>query len=198
MYVQRVGDTSPQRLTATPMQECCAMWSPDGQRLAYTDYLAEHGIFLTRRDGSGPWGKPVNRLDYGFGWGWSRGGALIVLTAGRRLRSSLPSERIEVIAPDSGAARIVYTAVDTLRDPIVGRVDFARDGAGVYFKSHDAAGRASFWYQPLSGGRPTMLVRFDDFSRPSFRSNFAAGAGRFFFAINDRQSDVWVAELTTR
>jgi hypothetical protein len=151
-----------------------------------------------RRDGSGRWGKPVNRLDYGFGWGWSRDGALIVLTAGRRLRSSLPSERIEVISPDSGAARTVYTAVDTLHDPIVGRVDFARDGAGLYFKSHDAAGRASFWYQPLSGGRPTMLVRFDDFSRPSFRSNFAAGAGHFFFAINDRQSDVWVAELTTR
>jgi Tol biopolymer transport system component len=198
MYVQRIGDAAPQRLTATPMQECCAMWSPDGQRLAYTDYLAEHGIFLTRRDGSGQWGKPVNRLDYGFGWAWSRDGALIVLTAGRRLRSSLPSERIEVIAPDSGVARTVYAAVDTLRDPIVGRVDFTRDAAGLYFKSHDAMGRASIWHQPLSGGRPTMVVRFDDFTRQSFRSNFAVGAGRFFFAINDRQSDVWVAELTTR
>ena len=85
-----------------------------------------------------------------------------------------------------------------LRDPIVGRVDFARDGAGVYFRSHDAMGRASLWYEPLTGGRPTLLVRFDDLAPQSYRSNFAVAAGKFFFAINDRQSDVWVAELTTR
>jgi len=103
-----------------------------------------------------------------------------------------------VVSPDSGAPRTLYAAVDTLRDPIIGRVEFAADGAGVYFKSHDAMGRASIWYQRLTGGRPTMVVRFDDFARPSHRSNFAVGAGRFFFAINDRQSDVWIAELTTR
>ena len=174
------------------------MWSADARTLAYTDYLGEQGIFLVRRDASGRWGSPTRRLDYGFGWARSRDGSLIVLTAGRRLRSTLPSERIELIGPESGAARTLYTAVDTLRDPIVGRAEFAGDGAGVYFKSHDAMGRASIWYQRLTGGRPTMLVRFDDFARQSYRSNFSAGAGRFFFTINDRQSDVWVAELTPR
>jgi len=198
MYVQRIGDATAQQLTSRPIQECCAMWSPDAHTLGFTDYLGEHGIFLIHRDASGRWGSPVRRLDHGFSWGWSRDGSLIVLTAGRRLRSSLPSERIEVVSPDSGAPRTLYAAVDTLRDPIVGRVDFSRDGAGVYFKSHDAMGRASFWYQPLSGGRPTMLVRFDDLTRQSFRSNFAVGAGRFFFSINDRQSDVWVAEVSAR
>ena len=198
MYAQRIGDASARQLTSTPAQECCAMWSPDGRTLAFTDYLGERGIFLVRRDVSGQWQTPVRRLDYGFGWDWSRDGALIVLTSGRRFRGSQPSERIELMAPDSGAPRTLYTAVDTLRDPIVGRVDFARDGAGVYFKSHDAMGHASIWYQRLTGGRPTMLVRFDDFARQSYRSNFAVGAGRFFFAMNDRQSDVFVADLTTR
>jgi eukaryotic-like serine/threonine-protein kinase len=198
LYVQRVGEATAQRVTTTPMQECCAMWSPDGQTLAYTDYLGEQGIFLVRRDSSGRWGTPTRRLTYGFGYRWSPDGSLIALTAGRRLRASSPSERLVVIAPDSGAPRTLHTAVDTLRDPIVGLVEFARDGAGVYFKSHDVMGRASLWLQPLAGGRPTMLVRFDDFARPSYRSNFAAGAGRFFFTINDRQSDVWVAELAAR
>ena len=174
------------------------MWSPDGQTVGYTEYLGEQGIFLAHRDASGRWGPPVHRLDHGFGWAWSRDGSLIALTAGRRLHSSSPSERIELLAPDSGAPRTLYTAADTLRDPIVGRVDFARDGAGVYFKSHDAMGRASFWYQRLTGGRPTMLVQFTDIERPSFRGNFAVGAGRFYFSINNRQSDVWSAELTAR
>ena len=140
MYVQRIGDDTAQRVTATPMQECCAMWSPDGRTLAYTDYLGEQGVFLVHRDASGRWGAPMHRLDHGFGWDWSRDGSLIVMTAGRRLRT-------------------------TLR---------------------------------LTGGRPTMIVRFDDFARQSYRSNFAVGAGRFFFTINDRQSDVWVADLTKR
>ena len=171
------------------------MWSPDGRTLGYTDYLGEQGVFLRHRDASGKWGPAVRRLDHGFAWGWSRDGSLIVLTAGRRIRSSLPSERIELIAPDSGPPRTLYAAVDTLRDPTVGRADFSRDGAGVYFKSHDAQGRASFWYQPLSGGRPKLVVRFDDYTRQSFRSNFAVGAGRFFCTITDRQSDVWLADV---
>jgi Tol biopolymer transport system component len=196
VYVQRIGEGTAQTVTATPSQECCSMWSRDGRTLAYTDYLGDLGIFLVRRDASGRWGQPVHRLDHGFGWAWSPDGLQIALTAGRRLRSSLPSERIEVIAPDSGAPRTLYAAVDTLLDPIVGRVEFSSDGAGVYFKSHDAMGRASFWYQPLAGGRPTLVVQFEDLMRPSFRSNFAIGAGRFFFAINDRQSDVWVADVT--
>ena len=110
MYVQRVGEATAQRVTTTPMQECCTMWSPDGRTLGFTDYLGEQGIFLVRRDSSGTWGIPTRRLDRGFGWGWSRDGALIVLTSGRRLRSSLPSERIEVIAPDTGGARTLYAA----------------------------------------------------------------------------------------
>jgi Tol biopolymer transport system component len=198
MYAQRIGDAAARQLTSTPTQDCCAMWSPDGRTLAFTDYLGERGIFFVRRDASGQWQTPVRRLDHGFGWAWSRDGALIALTSGRRIRGSLPSERIELMTPDSGAPRTLYTVADTLRDPIAGRVEFARDGSGVYFKSHDAMGHASIWYQRLAGGRPTILVRFNDFARQSYRSNFAVGAGRFFFAMNDRQSDVFVAELTTR
>jgi serine/threonine protein kinase len=44
----------------------------------------------------------------------------------------------------------------------------ARDGAGVYCKSHDVMGRASLWLQLLAGGPPTILVGFDDFARPSY------------------------------
>ncbi len=106
------------------------------------------------------------------------------------------AERLLVVSPDSGEALVAYTSVDTTRDPIVGGVEWSRDGKGVYFKSHDALGRASIWYQALAGGRPRLLVRFDDPARPSFRWNFSADGKRFYFSINDRQSDIWVAEVT--
>ena len=86
---------------------------------------------------------------------------------------------------------------NTLCDAIVGRVEFAPDGAGVYSESHDAAGRASFWDQPLTGAprrcslgsTPSRARRIAPTSRPAW--------GRFFFTINDRQSDVSAAELIT-
>jgi hypothetical protein len=46
-----------------------------------------------------------------------------------------------------------------------------------------------------AGGRPQLLVRFTDLSRPSIRPDFAAGAGRLFFTLEDRQADIWVAEI---
>ena len=198
IYVQRIGSTTAQRVTTSRVQACCALWSPDGHTLGFNEYLGEAGVFLVRRDAAGRWGQPKQRVAHGFSWAWSHDGSLIALTAGRRIRTTLPSERIELISPDSGAPRILYAAADTLRDPVVGQVIFTTDRSGVYFKSHDPMGHTSFWYEPLTGGRPTMLVLFDDLTRQSFRPNFAVGAGRFFFTIDDRQSDVWVAELTKR
>ena len=72
----------------------------------------------------------------------------------------------------------------------------AADAGTVYFKSHDAEGRASFWAVPLVGGQPRLLVRFEDLSRVSIRPDFAAGAGNFFFTLEDRQADIWMADIT--
>ena len=44
----------------------------------------------------------------------------------------------------------------------------------------------------------SVEVRFDDPLRPSIRSDFAAGNGRFFFTIDERRSDIWVAEIGHR
>jgi hypothetical protein len=62
-----------------------------------------------------------------------------------------------------------------------------RDGAGVYFKSHDAMGHASIWYQRLTGGRPTCSS-FDDSRVSRIAPTSPVGAGRFFFAMNDRRA----------
>ncbi len=56
-------------------------------------------------------------------------------------------------------------------------------------------GRASFWSLPTTGGRPRMPVRFDDPTKPSYHPAWVTDGRRFYFTINDRQSDIYVAEL---
>ncbi len=73
--------------------------------------------------------------------------------------------------------------------------DWSADGRTIYFKSHDAQGRASFWSIPATGGRPRLLARFDDPTRPSNGVAFTTDGKRLYFAIDDRQSDVWVVEV---
>jgi hypothetical protein len=51
---------------------------------------------------------------------------------------------------------------------------------------------------PATGGRPRLLVRFDDPARASNRFEFASDRRRFYFTVEDRQSDLWVAELVRR
>ena len=79
--------------------------------------------------------------------------------------------------------------------PAAAQVVWGLDGRTIYFKAHDALGRASFWSVNPDGGDPRLLVRFPDPDRQSSRRDFATDGVRFFFAIEDRQSDVFVAEL---
>jgi len=51
---------------------------------------------------------------------------------------------------------------------------------------------------PLAGGQPRQLVRFEDLSRVSIRPDFAVGGGKFFFTLEDRQADIWMADITRR
>jgi eukaryotic-like serine/threonine-protein kinase len=191
IFVQPLNGGPLQQVTATPAQESYPVWSPNGNAIAFYDQLAERGVsrglFVVSRDPSGRWGAPVARRAGTGHVSWSPDGRFI----------AYPSDgTVEVIAPDSGAPRVVYAPGTA--EPRAENVLISKDSRTLYFKSHDAQGRASIWSVPVSGGRPRLLVRFTDPSRPSIRPDFAAGAGRFFFTIEDRQSDIWVAEITKR
>jgi hypothetical protein len=67
----------------------------------------------------------------------------------------------------------------------------------VYFKTHDDVDqRAQFWAVPLDGKPARLLVHFTDPARRSNRTDFAVGAGRFYFAIDERRSNIWLADVT--
>jgi Tol biopolymer transport system component len=198
IMLQRLSDGAVQQLTNTAAQECCPSWSPDGRTLASADFSGEGGIFLMRRDSTGAWGPRRPLLRRGFLHTWSPDGRAIAVASGRTIRGAFQSERLELVPLDGSEPMVLYAVKDTVHDPLVGDPAWAPDGSRIFIKSHDVEGRASIWSLPVSGGRPRLLVRFDDPERPSARFNFGTDGERFYFTINDRQSDISVAEVNWR
>ena len=182
-------DGGPARqLTRDPGQRSMANWSPDGTALAMFDMSASR-VLVMRRDARGGWGAP--RFTGGSGWRpeWSPDGRTIAFVS--------PADgRIGIVPADSGAQRDIY--VPGAGDPLAELAIFGANGRELYFKSHDAEGRASFWSISADGGRPRLLTRFDDPARTSNRFEFASDGQRFYFTLEDRQSDIWVADVAPR
>jgi TolB protein len=190
VYVMPLDGGPLQQVTSSPRQEAQPRWSPDGKSLTLTMF-ATGGVWVVRRDANGVWGKPVSRSATGSWPVWSPDGRWIAFT------SYFLGGSLMVVGPDSGAPRVVLdsTTSDRLR---VEAVAWSADGSTLYFKSHDVKGNASFWSIPAAGGRPTLLTRFDDPARPSYRPEWSVGSGHMYFSIDDRQSNVWVMEATPR
>ena len=200
----RTLDGGPlQQVTASPSHESYPIWSPDGRAIAFVDQSLENGLmtrglFVVRRDGTGRWSQPVG-LAKGVGSRTKGIGGLRCAWLPDGLAVAIPRNGgIELIAADGGPARVVYAPAPASTHPEVKGVAVSEDGRTLYFKSHDSEGRASIWGVPTAGGGPRLLVRFSDPSRVSIRADFAAGAGRFFFTLEDRQADIWMAEITRR
>ena len=180
-----VGGGPVQQLTRSSRPRSMANWSPDGNALTFFD-IENSEIMVMRRDARGAWGAP--RLVAKRGWRpeWSPDGRAIAFVS--------PADgRIGVVGADSGAQGEIY--VPGAGDPLAELAIFAASGRELYFKSHDARGRASFWSVATTGGRPQLLARFDDPGRASNRFEFASDGRNFYFTLEDRQSDIWVAEV---
>lgn len=147
------------------------------------------GVYLVESDGAGGWSEPVTIRAGTAAGHWMADGAVLY---------SVSEARSTEIGPaDGGTPRTVYEPRPGSDDPLTERTAIpSEDGRSIYFKSHTADGRAAIWSVAVSGGKPRRLVTFDDPNRPSIRHDFGAGAGQFFFTLEDRRSVVWVVELS--
>lgn len=190
IYVVSADGRSVSRVIDEPLQERLPNWSPDGTRLVFdSDKTGSRELYIVSREADGSeWGEPRQLTAAGGGVGrWSPDGRLIAFTLGGA---------IWVVPPEGGDARLI------IRNPHPGRPfggpKWSPDGRLLYYRAFGADGYAGIWSIPAAGGTPRLLVRFDDPSRQSSRQEYAAGAGRFFFTISTRESDVWVMELVTQ
>ena len=168
----------------TSRSESFPRWSPDGSQLVFCDQLQPFGVFISTRRGPNQWTPAVLRA-YGSAPVWSPDGKSILYV-------KTGSSALAIMPVESGAERVVHTpAADEGKQ----RAVFSPDGATIYTKRHDLDGQASFWAIPVAGGPPRMLVRFTDSAHPSNRAEFTTDGKRLFYSVEERQSNVWVADV---
>jgi Tol biopolymer transport system component len=194
VFVLPLDGNPIQQVTATPeRQEVAPTWAPDGRTLAFfefegpTDSLARGSVWTAHRDDQGVWGPPERRVVRGNWPAWSPDGSQLAYALGT------VANRVFVAPAAGGEGRLIYDAGTD--GPRVEQVAWSSDSRLLYFKTHNAAGLAEIWVLPATGGRPRLVLRFDDPSRPSNRNTLAVGPEHLYFSIDERRSDVWVIEL---
>ncbi len=182
-----------ERVTATPAQESYPTWSPDGRSLTFYDQTRPFASYVTHRAEGGRWTPPALLASSAVDAAWSPDGQSMVLV---NTESDAYPGPVVVMPASGGQGRQLFQP--SASAPLADKAIWSVDGRTVYYKAHDSQGRASFWAVSAAGGNPRLLVRFNDPGRQSSRRDFAADARGFFFAIEDRQSDVFVAEVIAR
>ncbi|MBA2292763.1 MAG: serine/threonine-protein kinase [Gemmatimonadales bacterium] len=175
------------RLTSGPDQELLPRWSPDGSIIAYGNFSGRGGITLMRRNADGTFGPSVERIGFGIAPSFSPDGRSVVF-------GSDPLDgRLFVVPTDSGPPRALVDSAGA-RPPSVQFPIFSDDGREVLFSGYDAVG-AGIWAVPYpTGGRPQLVLRYDDPARLAYGPYWTRGRDRLFMVLQESQSDIWVLE----
>jgi Tol biopolymer transport system component len=193
IFVKSLASSVVEQVTATASQESFPAWSPDGRTIAFLDQFVQggtaRGAFLIRKDPSGSWGPPSHLRSGTSRVSWSPDGKFLAYAH---------RGAVETLSIGSDVPHVVFEPGVQSVDPGAESVQVSLDGLTLFFKSHDERGRAALWSVPVGGGTPTLVVRLDDPARPSSRTDFAVGADRLYFTIDDRRSNIWVTDVAAR
>jgi len=179
-----------EQVTNTPGQESYPKWSPDGRAILFSDQSGPRNALLVRRGPDGKWSAPEVLAAGTYRPQWSPDGQSISYV-------SAPADGdpglLMVLTLSRGPARQVFTG-----PPLVSHAIWSPDGRTLYLKAHDEHDLTSFWSVNAEGGRPRELLHFVDPEWQSVRNDFTTDGKRLFFDIEDRQSDIFVAQLISR
>ena len=147
------------------------------------------GIRIAKQGPDGKFGPATERLDWGISPTFSPDGRWLAFGS-----APVGPRRLFVMPVDSGAPR---SPVDSggVPPPDVTFPKFSVDGREILFMGPDRTGMNGIWAVPWpSGGRPELVLRFDDPVRQPYRPYWALSADRLFVLLQESESDVWVVE----
>lgn len=181
-------------VAASPAEEQHSAWGPDGNSIIFDlsgpSDTRNQVYVVTRSRRGAPWGA-LRRLttDGSSDPKWSPDGRLIAYCVQGQLR---------VIAPDGTGQRLVVSTANAAEMPVPSYPIWSSDSQTIYYKAYDAQLQTSIWAVSADGGKPRLLVTFDDPSRRSLRREFATDGRRFYFTIASNDSDLWAMELIVK
>ena len=190
IYLLSLDDGTLTRVTDTPDQEALPRWSSDGRALVWGLLNGTGGIRLARRGADGAFGQPTERLGWGMNASFSPDGRWLVFVS-----AVVGTRRLFVMPVDSGAPR---SPIDSGGGPApeASFPRFSLDGREILYLAWDeAAGTAGIWAVPWpAGGKPELVLRYDDPVRMPYRPYWALTRDRLFVLLQESESDVWVVE----
>jgi Tol biopolymer transport system component len=192
LMVMAADGRDPRQVTAGPDDERTATWGPDGRTLYYLHNFNGPGseVRAITRSPDGRWSDPRTLF---------RGNTFPPVPSpdGRLVAFASSDGALWVVgaAGDSGFARALVPKSDRAADPRPVYVSWSDDGRSVYYLGVDPSEQASIRGVDVHGSAPRLLVRFDDPTREWHRFGFQQRAGKFYFTLGARQSDIWAAPV---
>jgi Tol biopolymer transport system component/DNA-binding SARP family transcriptional activator len=188
LFVKRVDGDPEEEIWPVPGDQGVPRWSLDGRKLAAWSHNNERGgVFVIARDARGKWMPPSWRLDYGQLPVWSPDNSEIAFVT--------LDGKVQSIPADSGSVATVYSPRPGSDDPLATFLVW-RDPDVIWVLGRTQT-RQGIWALSRSKGTTRLLVSLHDPVGNSIGPAFTSDGKRFYFALNQRFSNVRWAELTT-
>jgi hypothetical protein len=181
---------------AGPYEERWPHWAPDGRGIAFgvTEVQRnEGGLHVSFRGADGSWGAPRRLVQREVQAHWTPDGRSLLLEQGFPDWDNVHLTRhVERVSVETGR-------VDSLAIPIdsalyVG-IRIGPDGRDLFLRVVLVGGELSFWKMPLSGGAARLLLRVRGADLGG-RGYWDTDGKRLYFTRTERESDVYVAEVS--
>ena len=187
-YVMNSDGSGERVIASGPAHEYGSGWSPDGKRLLFwTDRTGRFEICVAPSSGG-----PLRQLTTGGGWmpAWSKDGKWIAYLG--------MDQSLRLIPAGGGPEKILVRPATFGPVVAVATGGWSADSRKIYFRVERPDGSLDIAQVGPDGSNPSLLVRFDDRERPSYRPDFSTDGKNFYFTVGRHEADIWVMDLRKR